>query len=62
LILHGCKDPDGGRKPINARDGFREARKWLELAATKEELEHLCQAPRERQCDQPKARAVCLID
>jgi hypothetical protein len=31
---------------LSFEDGFHEAREWLGLASTKEELERLCQAPR----------------
>ena len=31
---------------LSFEDGYREARGWLELASTKEELERLCQASR----------------
>jgi hypothetical protein len=31
---------------LSFEDGFHEAREWLELPSTKEELERLCQASR----------------
>ena len=31
---------------LSFEEGFHEAREWLELASTKEELEHLCQESR----------------